>query len=46
MTFNLSQLIVKDANTGDVIQRVERENTADVFNLILPTGRDYVVGIG
>lgn len=36
-------LIVKDANTGDVIQRVERENTADVFNLILPTGRDYVV---
>ena len=24
-------------------QRVERENTADVFNLILPTGRDYVV---
>ena len=36
-------LIVKDANTGDVIQRVERENTEDVFNLILPTGRDYVV---
>ena len=36
-------LVVKDANTGDVIQRVERENTADVFNLILSTGRDYVV---
>ena len=36
-------LIVKDANTGDVIQRGERENTEDVFNLILPTGRDYVV---
>ncbi|MBF49319.1 MAG: hypothetical protein CL839_01210 [Crocinitomicaceae bacterium] len=36
-------LIVKDANTGDVVQRVERENTEDVFNLILPTGRDYVV---
>ena len=36
-------LIVKDANTGDVIQRVERENTEDVFNLILLTGRDYVV---
>ena len=36
-------LIVKDANTGDVIQRVERENTEDVFKLILPTGRDYVV---
>ena len=36
-------LIVKDANSGDVVQRVERENTEDVFNLILPTGRDYVV---
>ena len=36
-------LIVKDAKSGDVIQRVERENTEDVFNLILPTGRDYVV---
>ena len=36
-------LLVKDALTGDVIQRVERENTEDVFNLILPTGRDYVV---
>ena len=36
-------LIVKDAKSGDVVQRVERENTEDVFNLILPTGRDYVV---
>ena len=36
-------LIVKDAESGDVVQRVERENTEDVFNLILPTGRDYVV---
>ena len=36
-------LIVKDAKSGDVVQRVERENTEDVFNLILPTGRDYLV---
>ena len=36
-------LIVKDAKSGDVVQRVERESTEDVFNLILPTGRDYVV---
>ena len=36
-------LIVKDAKSGDVVQRVKRENTEDVFNLILPTGRDYVV---
>ena len=36
-------LIVKDVKSGDVVQRVERENTEDVFNLILPTGRDYVV---
>lgn len=36
-------LIVKDAKSGDVVQRVKRENTEDVFNLILPTGRDYLV---
>jgi len=36
-------LLVKDAITGDVVQRVERENTEDVFNLILPTGRDFIV---
>ena len=36
-------LIVKDAKSGDLVQRVERENTEDVFNLILSTGRDYVV---
>ena len=36
-------LIVKDAKSGGVVQRVERESTEDVFNLILPTGRDYVV---
>lgn len=36
-------LIVKDAKSGDVVQRVKRENTEDVFNLILLTGRDYVV---
>lgn len=38
-----SVLLVKDAATGDVVQRVEREHTEDVFNLILPTGRDFVV---
>lgn len=38
-----SVLLVKDAATGDVVQRVEREHTEDVFNLILPTGRDFIV---
>lgn len=38
-----SVLLVKDAATGDVVQRVEREHTENVFNLILPTGRDFIV---
>ena len=38
-----SVLLVKDAATGDVVQRVEREHTEDVFNLILPTGLDFIV---
>lgn len=38
-----SVLLVKDAATGDVVQRVEREHTEDVFNMILPTGRDFIV---
>ena len=36
-------LVVRDVETGDVVQRVEKQNTDDVFNLILPTGRDYIV---
>lgn len=36
-------LVVKDAASGELVQRVERENTRNAFNLILPVGRDFVV---
>ena len=36
-------LVVKDAASGELVQRVERENTRKAFNLILPVGRDFVV---
>ena len=35
--------MVRDVETGDVLKRIEKQNTDDVFNLILPTGRDYIV---
>ena len=36
-------LVVKDVESGEVVQRVEKGRTEDVFNFILPTGRDFVV---
>lgn len=36
-------LVVKDAASGELVQRVERENTRKAFHLILPVGRDFVV---
>ena len=36
-------LVVKDAETGKVVQRVEKGGAEDVFNFILPTGREFIV---
>ena len=36
-------LVVKDVESGEVVQRIEKGKTEDVFNFILPTGRDFVV---
>lgn len=36
-------LLVKDAETGAVVQRVEKGGSEDVFHFILPTGRDFIV---
>lgn len=36
-------LVVKDAETGEVVQRVEKGKVDDVYNFILPAGRDFVV---
>ena len=36
-------LVVKDAKSGEIVQRVEKGRTEDVFNFILPIGRDFVV---
>ena len=36
-------LVVRDPETGEILKRIEKELSEDVFNLILLVGRDYTV---
>jgi len=36
-------LLVRDAETGEVVQRVKKSGATDVYHFILPTGREFIV---
>ena len=36
-------LVVRNVESGEIVQRVEKGRTEDVFNFILPVGSDFIV---